>query len=94
MPFRASQGGKGEGTSQGPVRASQGNSGPFQFSEYELLCFTLMYIILQVSHSLKIAQNWFCIQDLHNMDLIFQKKERLRDIQQERDGTIFVKLHS
>ena len=70
----------GVGANQGPVGTSQGNSEAVRtpLGQYNVLVyFRTQFCFANISPPPKIAQNWFCIQNLHT-DLSFQKNKLVK----------------
>ena len=59
---------------QGHLKAPLRLWGPIYVSMNMYLSISEHSFVVQISQPPKIAQNWFCIQNLH-MDLSFQKKK-------------------
>ena len=75
VPQLVSQGVSGSLSGQsGHLKATLRQWGPLQVSINMYLPISEPGFVLQISQPPKIAQNWFCIQNLH-MDLSFQKKK-------------------
>ena len=74
LPQLVSQGVSGPLSGQsGHLKATLRQWGPLQVSINMYLSISEPGFVLQISQPPKIAQNWFCIQNLHK-DLSFQKK--------------------